>query len=30
MEIKRRPFQGVLNILSFNRHFYVYGLIALA
>lgn len=29
MEIKRRKFQGVLNILSFNRHFYVYGLIAL-
>ena len=30
MEIKRRKFQGVLNILSFNRHFYIYGLIALA
>jgi SAM-dependent methyltransferase len=30
MEIKRRKFQGVLNILSFNRHFYVFGLIALA
>ena len=29
MEIKRREFQGVLNILSFNRHFYVFGLIAL-
>lgn len=29
MEIKRRKFQGVLNILSFNRHFYVYGLLAL-
>jgi len=29
MEIKRRRFQGVLNILSFNRHFYVFGLIAL-
>jgi SAM-dependent methyltransferase len=29
MEIKRRPFQGVLNILSFNRHFYVIGLIIL-
>lgn len=29
MEIKRIKFQGVLNILSFNRHFYVYGLIAL-
>jgi SAM-dependent methyltransferase len=26
MEQKRRPFQGVLNILSFNRHFYVFGL----
>ena len=26
MEIKRRKFQGVLNILSFNRHFYVFGL----
>jgi SAM-dependent methyltransferase len=26
MEIKRRQFQGVLNILSFNRHFYVIGL----
>jgi SAM-dependent methyltransferase len=30
MEQKRRKFQGVLNILSFNRHFYVYGLIVLA
>ena len=30
MEIKRRPFQGVLNILSFNRHFYVIGLSVLA
>lgn len=30
MEIKRRNFQGVLNILSFNRHFYVLGFIALA
>jgi len=30
MEIKRRKFQGVLNILSFNRHFYVYGLCVLA
>ena len=27
---KRRKFQGVLNILSFNRHFYVYGLLAVA
>jgi SAM-dependent methyltransferase len=26
MEIRRRKFQGVLNILSFNRHFYVFGL----
>jgi SAM-dependent methyltransferase len=30
MEIKRRKFQGVLNILSFNRHFYVVGIIILA
>ncbi len=30
MEIKRRKFQGVFNILSFNRHFYVVGLIALS
>ncbi|WP_158847186.1 class I SAM-dependent methyltransferase [Algibacter sp. L1A34] len=30
MELKRRKFQGVLNILSFNRHFYVYGLLVLA
>lgn len=30
METKRRKFQGVLNILSFNRHFYFFGLIALA
>lgn len=30
MEIKRRKFQGVLNILSFNRHFYVFGIITLA
>lgn len=29
MELKRRKFQGVLNILSFNRHFYIYGLISL-
>ena len=29
MERKRRKFQGVLNILSFNRHFYIYGVIAL-
>ena len=25
MEIERKKFQGVLNILSFNRHFYVIG-----
>lgn len=30
MEIKRKPFQGVLNILSFNRHFYIIGLCVLA
>jgi SAM-dependent methyltransferase len=30
MEIKRRSFEGVLNILSFNRHFYVFGVITLA
>ena len=30
MEIKRRKFQGVLNILSFNRHFYLFGLVVLA
>lgn len=30
MEIKRRQFQGVLNILSFNRHFYILGIVALA
>ena len=30
MEIKRRKFQGVLNILSFNRHFYFIGLTLLA
>lgn len=29
MEPKRRKFQGVLNILSFNRHYYLYGLIVL-
>ncbi|AXP79927.1 Ubiquinone/menaquinone biosynthesis C-methyltransferase UbiE [Mariniflexile rhizosphaerae] len=29
MEIKRKKFQGVLNILSFNRHFYIYGITAL-
>jgi len=27
---KRRKFQGVLNILSFNRHFYYFGILALA
>ena len=30
MAIKRRKLQGVLNILSFNRHFYVIGLLVLA
>lgn len=30
MDVKRRKFQGVLNILSFNRHFYVIGLGILA
>ena len=30
MEIKRRKFQGVINIVSFNRHFYVFGLSVLA
>lgn len=30
MEIKRRQFQGVLNILSFNRHFYIFGLVVMA
>lgn len=30
METKRRKFQGVLNILSFNRHYYVFSLVALA
>lgn len=29
MDTTRRKFQGVLNILSFNRHFYVFGLGAL-
>ena len=29
MEMTRRKFQGVLNILSFNRHFYIFGLAAL-
>lgn len=29
METKRRKFQGVLNILSFNRHFYVIGIAVL-
>ena len=29
MGIRRKKFQGVLNILSFNRHFYVLGLIFL-
>lgn len=26
MEVKRKKFQGVLNILSFNRHFYIAGI----
>jgi len=30
METKRRKFQGVLNILSFNRHFYIVGIGILA
>jgi len=30
MEIKRRKFQGALNILSFNRHFYFFGIGTLA
>ena len=30
MEQIRKPFQGVLNILSFNRHYYVWGLGILA
>ncbi|WP_452222917.1 class I SAM-dependent methyltransferase [Lacinutrix chionoecetis] len=30
MELTRKKFQGVLNILSFNRHFYVVGLTVLA
>jgi SAM-dependent methyltransferase len=30
MEIKRRKLQGVLNILSFNRHFYIIGIGLLA
>lgn len=30
METKRRKFQGVLNILSFNRHFYITGIGILA
>lgn len=30
MEIKRKKFQGVLNILSFNRHFYIAGIAILA
>lgn len=30
MEIEREKFQGVLNILSFNRHFYVIGLLVLS
>lgn len=29
MELRRKSFQGVLNILSFNRHFYVFGILIL-
>ena len=29
MYIKRLPFQGVLNILDFNRHFYYYSICTL-
>ena len=29
MEIERKKFQGVLNIISFNRHFYYYGVATL-
>jgi len=29
MDLKRKKFQGVLNILSFNRHFYIFGLVGL-
>ena len=29
MEIRRKRFQGVLNILNFNRHFYIVGLLVL-
>ncbi len=27
MELKRKPFQGVLNIIRFNRHFYVMAMV---
>ena len=30
MELKRHKYQGLLNVLSFNRHFYVFGLIVFA
>ena len=30
MEVRRKPLQGVFNILSFNRHFYVFGCAVLA
>lgn len=30
MELKRKKFQGVLNILSFNRHYYVFGFAVVA
>lgn len=29
MDVTRKPFQGVLNILDFNRHFYYYGIAVL-
>ena len=29
MERKRKKFKGVINILSFNRHFYVIGMVVL-
>ena len=30
MEMNRKKFQGVLNIISFNRHFYAFGVSCLA
>lgn len=29
MEIKRKPFQGIMNIVRFNRHFYIIALLLL-